>query len=513
MRLAAITILFILVTAIVFWNWAGSPPVSAGMGASAGQHTPPHSVAAESLARDRAPVTCAIEIRDNATQHLVSDAVLTRASPGQSISLAPGELLATAGQDGVMSWSGSVGAGDFVVAPGYLPCRLTQVELNRRVVYLRRGREIRVHAHSALGNPLAGVKITLRSNQSPDFSIGDLEAAIGHPFSSDPVWVMPTNDAGVAVISGLPRKQFRLREWLPGHYPLTSHTAHRLVSPPANLSIAMGEVWGVCATVPPGMEVAKWDWQPEGDLDNGVNVVSVLAPNRRVLESLYPNSLCVVAVPRDSDNPPRMTCNATMIDGTVWSVVWPLARWRQIQPVFLEQDVAKSARQISFELLDPRGEAMNAELSVFDKRRKVRSPIVDGKCLLTHGEYRVVPSIVSPWLDGVVEGANFAVAGKAPDGDKVYLRARDQLFKLSVKLKLKIESGGAGSVVRLGFREAGGLNATVMADVGRDEPYVMFVPKGEIRVRVRGVGYEAQEVTIDVDRNQSFEIDLTRRQR
>ena len=93
------------------------------------------------------------------------------------------------------------------------------------------------------------------------------------------------------------------------------------------------------------------------------------------------------------------------------------------------------------------------------------------------------------------------------------MRARDQLFKLSVKLKLKIESGGAGSVVRLGFREAGGLNATVMADVGRDEPYVMFVPKGEIRVRVRGVGYEAQEVTIDVDRNQSFEIDLTRRQR
>ena len=367
---------------------------------------------------------------------------------------------------------------------------------------------MRFRVLSSLGNPLAGASLVLRGSASADHSIANGAACVGNPYATDPEWVAHTDARGEATINGLPIKSYRIREWLDGHYPLTLHAAHREVVPPADLTLVMGEVWGCVAELPEGLQVATWKWSADGELDTGIHVLSSLEPNRLALERRFPNSLCVVGVPRNPDRPAIMTGTATMTNGSVWQVSWPLARWKDIAPVFLEQQAATTAREIRIVLEDPRGQSLDLPIAVYDKVYRTRIPAQRGSCMLVPGSYQVVPELVSPWLKAELVGASFEVTPALPPGDTVVVPIRETLHRVTIALE--VEPAGRNAVARIRFLDAANNNATILRKPSDPLPCLMHLPSGKFRIRASGLHYESAEHEVEVKEDVALTLRLDR---
>ncbi|MEZ6036644.1 MAG: hypothetical protein R3F29_04135 [Planctomycetota bacterium] len=506
MKLIAIILLASL-SAFLFWSFSGIQRVEPPQVVDDSQesNTKPHAGVVEAEQRGRVAPELQVVVRDAATGLPIAGSMLI-APMSQDSQLLAGDAVCTSSADGVLSWGTTPDGDAFIVADGYLPHPLEASDVRSGVVRLRRGGSIDVRAHSVLGNPLAGVKVVLRGAHSADYSIPSTAAATGHPYSPDPEWIVQTDALGQAVLCGLPDKKFRLREWLEGHYPLTTQSAHREVTPPAEVTLALAEVWGCAAVVPDGLEVVKWDWRADGQLDTSVNVVSALEPNRVALERRFPGCICITAVPGKPEAPAVMHCTATMTNGTVWRVSWPLAKWSEITPVFLEQKVEILAREIKFRIEGPAGERLDVPIAAYDKVRDVTTEVEEARCMLVPGSYKVVPKVSSPWVRSRLESADFEVSAGMPPDDTVVLRMSEAMFR--VEVALDVEPAGMDAVTRLRFLDEDLANATVLCRASEKRPCVMYLPRGRYRIRASGTHYAAPEQSVDVDADVELTLKL-----
>jgi hypothetical protein len=361
---------------------------------------------------------------------------------------------------------------------------------------------------SSLGRPMAGVKVVLRGASSASHEIPAEDSLIGNPCSADPGWVLLTDVMGEAEFSGLPNQKYRLRAWQDGCYPLTDRSALYEVDPPADVSLVMADVWGCVAEIPEGLQIATWNWSSSGDLDDDINVISALPPNRSALERRFPSCICVAAVPANEDVPVVMTCSAIMTNGTVWHVSWQLSRWMDITPVFLEQDLSTLAQEIRFKIHDPRGAELDVPIAIYDRARNMTIPVTGGSSWLAAGFYKAVPKIVSPWFKSKLSNPDFVIGQGIPSGGIVYLQLSETLHRLSVHLSA--DTGGSEALVLIRFLDENMTNATIVRSPGQAGPCVMYLPKGKYKVRAAGAHYAAEEQDIEVDADRDLTLKLVR---
>ena len=397
-----------------------------------------------------------------------------------------------------------------IVAAGYMPGVLTAEGVLAGELVLQRGDRLMVRVSDAIGNPLEDVAVVLRPAASGDYRMGYETRLVGHPLHADPVWSARSGGLGEIVFAGLPRKPMRLHVWAPGRFPLTHMGAYRSVVPPQEVSIALDEVWGVCAIVPAGMKVTNWEWTPVGELSRSIEILSSLDFNRASLEKRFPDALCAVAVPADTERDCVMLCRATMSDGTFWTAEWPLRRWREIEPIYLRHSVEVRARRIEIVVEDLEGRRLDPHLSVFHRDDKSFVPIEDGACSLIPGNYRVAPGVVSPWLSRSLRGTDFTVDATRPLNDRVVVRVETKLCKVTLQFDRPTEE--LVGVLRVKFWDDLGGNAT-LANLDSLRPVTMYAPPGAFSVRVRGAAYDEFQTTIELSSDTVIPVSLQSKSR
>lgn len=499
-----------VLAAFLVWLLAGSresaPPVGSIATDAAASGPKPVAAVGPELA-ERKPVRWRITVRDAASSEPIEGAVLSMPAD-QETQLSLDESQPRSDADGMLVWDTRPVGDAFVVADGYLPHPLVAADLAAESVALRAGGSIRVRVLSTQGNPMEGVKLVLRGSTSADRSIPSAEFSIGNPFSVDPEWVVQTDAKGEAVFRGLPQRKLKLNQWLEGHHPLTTQSAHYETTPPAEITLVMAEVWGCVAEIPAGLQVARWEWTPQGELDRGIHVLTSLPPNLAALERRFPNCICVAGVPSNVDVPVVMTCRATMTNGTVWEVSWPLSRWKEITPVFLEQDLKVLAREIHFKVVDPRGKPLEVPMSVYDRIRRSTISVVDSSCWLEDGSYKVVPKVSSPWFKASLANPDFEVGPGLPESDTVYLQLRESLHR--VEVRLRVEAVGADAPVRVRFLDEKLANATILHRPSDKDPCVMYLPAGKYKIRAASFHHAAPEQEVEVQADLALTLEMAK---
>lgn len=456
---------------------------------------------------EREPAGWRITVRDAASGEPIEGAVLSMPAD-QETQLTLDESLPHSNSDGLLVWNTRPIGDAFVVADGYLPHPLVAADLAAESVALRAGGSIRVRVLSTQGNPIEGVKLVLRGSASADGSIPSAKFSIGNPFSVDPEWVVQTDAKGEAEFRGLPQRKLKIKQWLEGHHPLTTQSAHYETTPPADIALVMAEVWGCAAEIPAGLQVARWEWTPQGEMDRGIHVLSSLPPNLAALERRFPNCICVVGAPSNVDVPLVMTCRATMTNGTVWEVSWQLSRWTEITPVFLDQDLKVLAREIHFKVVDPRGKPLEVPMSVYDRIRSATISVVDSSCWLEDGSYKVVPKVSSPWFKASLANPDFEVGPGLPESDTVFLQLREMLHR--VEVRLRVEAVGADAQVRVRFLDEKLANATILHRPSDKDPCVMYLPAGKYKIRAASFHHAAPEQEVEVKADLALTLEMAK---
>jgi len=505
----AFRILVVLAVAAAFYLMVGAGAGTAGPlsavpgGADAGHRSPSGSGGAGSPLR--ATVRDARLLVRGEAGAVIVGAELYNSAPDGAIVPGAQDAIATSDERGRMLLPRGLVLPALVVAEGYMPGVLTEAGVHDGQLVLDRGDRFTVRVSDAIGNPLADAEVVLRSVASGDYRMGYEGTHVGHPLHADPYWSARSSGRGEVVFAGLPRKPMRLQVRAAGRFPLTRMGAFRKVLPPGEAGVSLDEIWGVCAIAPAGMDVTNWEWTPVGELSRSIEVLSSLEFNRACLEQRFPGALCAVAVPADAARDCVMSCRVTMRDGSYWTAEWPLRRWSQIEPVYLQHSVSVQARRIEFAVEDLDGRRLDPQLSVFNRGDKTFVPIEEGACSLIPGEYRVVPRAVSPWLSRSLRGADFTVGATLPANDRVVVRADARLCK--VTLKFASPTKELIGVLRAKFWDSDGGNATLL-NLDSLGSVSMYGPPGAFTVRVRGAAYEEFKKTIELSRDTDVSVSL-----